>query len=384
MPTWADLAELRLEREIDHEASRSAQQVIRGDAREELSRLDADRFRLAVTSPPYWNILNKVPDHKVLAERVEHGLSTSYGEDVATSATSSCMTSSSTRWSDLRVGRAGHRPRWPPSDHRRRLPTQVDLLPIPCRPLSRATERGRRGFSRVSPFSSRTTSGSSPTGIRRTVRPQYPPSKHPHLPSVEEVSASALHPSEPLWETPAVDRTLNEAIAELRTFPYQGRPYAARNWGHSAPFALLIPKQDEARSRPLPCPAVHRTGGTRSRPIRGCGYGSVRGVLPGTNRPRWRPQPVRAPGLICQDTRPPSARLARPWSPSRRNSPTLLPLRADTGWVEEEIRAFFHEHTSRSRGCSGDFCRQANDGNDCSARFRGFARSSRQSAVCTQ
>jgi DNA modification methylase len=81
MPTWADLAELRLEREVPDESSRMAQRVIRGDARVELSELEGDSFRFAVTSPPYWNILNKVPDHKVLAERVHHGLSTSYGED---------------------------------------------------------------------------------------------------------------------------------------------------------------------------------------------------------------------------------------------------------------------------------------------------------------
>jgi DNA modification methylase len=38
-------------------------------------------FDLVVTSPPYWRILNKVPDHKVLSERVAHGLAVSYGED---------------------------------------------------------------------------------------------------------------------------------------------------------------------------------------------------------------------------------------------------------------------------------------------------------------
>jgi DNA modification methylase len=82
MPTWADLARLRLEREVpDVEARLAAQEIICGDAREVIPDLKKASFDLVVTSPPYWRILNKVPDHKVLSERVAHGLATSYGED---------------------------------------------------------------------------------------------------------------------------------------------------------------------------------------------------------------------------------------------------------------------------------------------------------------
>jgi hypothetical protein len=37
--------------------------------------------------------------------------------------------------------------------------------------------------------------------------------------------------AEPLWEDGAPE-SLSEAISQLATFPYQKRPYAARNWGH--------------------------------------------------------------------------------------------------------------------------------------------------------
>src|SRR4051812_30341519 len=63
MPTWAELARLRLERELEPDLDRSAQEVICGDVRAILPDLEANRFHFAVTSPPYWNILNKLPDH---------------------------------------------------------------------------------------------------------------------------------------------------------------------------------------------------------------------------------------------------------------------------------------------------------------------------------
>jgi DNA modification methylase len=81
MPTWADLAGLRLAREVAGEAYLEAQRIICGDVRDIVPGIKDDSFDLVVTSPPYWWILNKVPDHKVLSERVQHGLAVSYGED---------------------------------------------------------------------------------------------------------------------------------------------------------------------------------------------------------------------------------------------------------------------------------------------------------------
>ena len=83
MPTWADLARLRLEREVDGYGTDDVekQTVLDGDARDVLSTLDEEFFQLVVTSPPYWRILTKAPDHKTLSERVSHGLAVSYGED---------------------------------------------------------------------------------------------------------------------------------------------------------------------------------------------------------------------------------------------------------------------------------------------------------------
>lgn len=82
MPTWAELAKVRLDRELDDAPGdlAAAQEIVIDDARVALPPIADKRFQLVVTSPPYWKILSKAPDHKTL-ERVTDGLATSYGED---------------------------------------------------------------------------------------------------------------------------------------------------------------------------------------------------------------------------------------------------------------------------------------------------------------
>jgi len=56
------------------------QQVLEGDAREVLPRIEDESVDFIVTSPPYWAILQK-KDHKVRQERLANKLSTDYGDD---------------------------------------------------------------------------------------------------------------------------------------------------------------------------------------------------------------------------------------------------------------------------------------------------------------
>jgi DNA modification methylase len=75
---YADLARLRLKTELAEEFPfRTEQKVILGDARLVIPTLAANSVKLAVTSPPYWNILHK-EDHKAKQERLAHGLDTRY------------------------------------------------------------------------------------------------------------------------------------------------------------------------------------------------------------------------------------------------------------------------------------------------------------------
>ena len=78
---FADLARERLSREVsDLFATTDSQEIITGDARIHVPRLKPDSVDLVVTSPPYWNILQK-KDHKVRQERIEKQLETDYGDD---------------------------------------------------------------------------------------------------------------------------------------------------------------------------------------------------------------------------------------------------------------------------------------------------------------
>lgn len=76
---WHDLAQKRLRVEVSEEAE-DEQTLICDDCRNYLSNTEDNTFDFMVTSPPYWSILNKEPDHKAM-ERVEEGLATSYSED---------------------------------------------------------------------------------------------------------------------------------------------------------------------------------------------------------------------------------------------------------------------------------------------------------------
>jgi DNA modification methylase len=79
---FAALAAQRLTTEVPAARLTETRQVIQlGDARTLIGQLPPDSVDFIVTSPPYWSILNKKPDHKVRQERIGNGLQTRYGDD---------------------------------------------------------------------------------------------------------------------------------------------------------------------------------------------------------------------------------------------------------------------------------------------------------------
>lgn len=78
-PTFAQLCRDRLATEV-REKSEAEQELLEGDARDQLSAIPEESIDFVVTSPPYWSILKK-EDHKVRLERTSKGLAKDYGED---------------------------------------------------------------------------------------------------------------------------------------------------------------------------------------------------------------------------------------------------------------------------------------------------------------
>ncbi len=76
---WAKLGKERLSKEVPYS---EGQEIIIGDARVELLKFADNSFDYIVTSPPYWKILTKKPDHKVNSERIKNGYDTKYSENV--------------------------------------------------------------------------------------------------------------------------------------------------------------------------------------------------------------------------------------------------------------------------------------------------------------
>lgn len=75
---WHDLSIERLETEVGVGASHH-HNFINGDSCKELIKLVNDSFDFMVTSPPYWDILNK-QDQKVKKNRVANNLETKYSD----------------------------------------------------------------------------------------------------------------------------------------------------------------------------------------------------------------------------------------------------------------------------------------------------------------
>lgn len=77
-PYWATLAAQRLDKEV---SGHQGQEIWNIDIRDALQKIPDEFVDFVVTSPPYWNILNKKPDHKVKRERLRNGLATNYSAD---------------------------------------------------------------------------------------------------------------------------------------------------------------------------------------------------------------------------------------------------------------------------------------------------------------
>lgn len=71
---WVNIANKRI-RTIENKNVQV--KVLKGDARVAIKQLNK-KFQFIITSPPYWNILKKDKDHKVLSERINKGLATKY------------------------------------------------------------------------------------------------------------------------------------------------------------------------------------------------------------------------------------------------------------------------------------------------------------------
>ena len=75
---WHNLSIKRLETEVGEGSSKN-HEFINGDCVEQLKKLKDSSYDFMVTSPPYWSILNKKADHKVIS-RVEEKLATNYSD----------------------------------------------------------------------------------------------------------------------------------------------------------------------------------------------------------------------------------------------------------------------------------------------------------------
>lgn len=77
-PKYVKLTQSRLREEVDQDiSSQCTQQILQGDCRKVLDKIESSSIDFIVTSPPYWCILHKI-DHKATQERKSKNLDTRY------------------------------------------------------------------------------------------------------------------------------------------------------------------------------------------------------------------------------------------------------------------------------------------------------------------
>ncbi len=87
---WVDISKKRIKNyyddiKINQDISRIKKNklnLIHGDSKEKLRKIKEPIFDFIITSPPYWKILNKKPDHKAQKERIINGLDTVYSKNI--------------------------------------------------------------------------------------------------------------------------------------------------------------------------------------------------------------------------------------------------------------------------------------------------------------
>lgn len=77
-PKWSSLADERLKIEVGKTPN---QRIINMDIRDAIKNFKEEEFDFVITSPPYWKILRKSPDHKTQKERVSNGYERYYSND---------------------------------------------------------------------------------------------------------------------------------------------------------------------------------------------------------------------------------------------------------------------------------------------------------------
>jgi DNA modification methylase len=76
---WTALSKKRIKNEVPKKVrDHLSLKVVKGDCVVRLAKIDKESIDFIVTSPPYWSILNKDPDHKIINERIRKGLATRY------------------------------------------------------------------------------------------------------------------------------------------------------------------------------------------------------------------------------------------------------------------------------------------------------------------
>ena len=357
-PRWAELARLRLEEEVPDDSS---QIIWCMDVRDAIERIDDQSIDFIVTSPPYWSILNKRPDHKTKEVRLNQGLPQNYTDDKQ----------------DL--GNIG--------DYSEFLDTLARIfedLALKLRPGAYCTiivsdfKHGPRFY----PFHSdlynrvdeRKLSLQGVICIEQPYKSLYPYGyPYAYVPNIHhqyvlifrrppiKQSQGKKSTMRAATSNANVPRDLSKAIEKLRTLPYRSGTMASRHWGHKRHTMCSFPSKMKPALASILISLFTAPDSTVLDPLSGSGTVPFEAALQG----RYAIGSDLAP-LSYAIT---SAKIVPPTKDQAENALKSLDayIQATVNAVsldgmEPEIHEFYHERTAREILCARTFLDEQSNG----------------------
>jgi len=356
-PRWAELARLRLKEEVPDD---SKQHVWCIDVREAIERIEDESVDFIVTSPPYWSILNKRPDHKTKKVRLDRGLVQNYSDDEKdlgniadyTEFLDTLASIFEDLASKLRPGAYcaiivsdfKHGPRFYPfhSDLYSRIDEKcLALQGIIC------LEQPHKSLY---PYG-------YPYAYVPNIHHQYilifrrPPAKRPRQ------KRNSVRPS----KKANIPNDLSEAIEKLRALPYKSGAMASRHWGHKRHTMCSFPSKMKPALAATLVSLFTRTDSVILDPLSGSGTIPFEAALQG----RYAIGSDLAPlSYVITSAKivPPSKEQTDQVLESLETHINTTADEVSLDSMESEIREFYHERTAREILSARSFLREQSNG----------------------
>jgi DNA modification methylase len=324
------------------------------DIRDALQEIEPSSIDFIVTSPPYWSILNKRPDHKVLEHRVADGLEQNYSDDPRDLGNLESYSEFIETLSEIFLDLA-----------EKLRPGKY------CAIIVSDFKHGGRFY----PFHSDLYGRLDGHGLKlQGVTILHQPNKgvYPYgypfayVPNIHHQYIVLLRrPKDPPKHQPAkpqvrVPKDVGTALKQLAALPYRSNGMGARNWGHRRHSICSFPSKMKPAQAATLVDLFSLPDSVVLDPFAGSGTVPFEAALRGRLAISNDLSPL-AHAISSAKIRPPRASECDYVLTELDDTIAELAQKTEIDVMEPEIREFFHKRTARELVVARDFLATASD-----------------------